>query len=81
MRNVLWHCACIRNIFVHVLSYTECLPADCDGIQHTSTAVVGSGGAYLCSICMYILCVMLGTKYKIRPSVNFVVQNMDLVSA
>ena len=35
-------------------TYTKCFPADCNGIQHTSTAVTGSGGAHLCSICMYL---------------------------
>ena len=35
-------------------TYTKCLPADGNGIQHTSTAVTGSGGTHLCSICMDI---------------------------
>ena len=66
-------------------TYTKCLPADGNGVQHTSTAVTGSGGTHLCSICMDIqtyvytctCTIHVLHRYGFRTSVDFIVQTIN----
>ena len=55
----------------YVRTYTKYFPADCNGIQHTSTAVTGSGSTHLSSICIHYI-------GKGAISAGFNVQAMNL---